>query len=70
MGNVQVRPARAAGWRDLPVATMADLRAVDLPFCDSIAYDAVEHPNRIKHQLLSQESMREIAAVNLGTNEP
>jgi hypothetical protein len=58
-----IRPA------DLPLATMADLRSVDLLFCDSIAYDAVEHPNRFKYQLLSPESLREIAAVNLGTNE-
>lgn len=42
-----------------------DLQAVDLLFCDSITYDAVKHPNRIKYQLLSPESLREIEAVKL-----
>jgi hypothetical protein len=48
---------------------MADLRAVDVLFCDSIAYDAVQHPKRFKYQLLSPESLREVAAVKLGTEE-
>jgi len=47
-----------------PPVSLADLRAVDLLFCDSITYDAVEHPNRFMYQLLSPESLREIAAVN------
>lgn len=62
-------PPKVTGPADLPLATTKDLRAVDLLFCDSIAYDAVKHPNRIKYQLLSQESLREIAAVKLGTKE-
>lgn len=61
-----VRASPEVGWPpDLPMASMSDLRAVDVLFCDSITYDAVEHPNCIKYQLLSPESLREIAALKL-----
>lgn len=48
-----------------PLASMADLQVVDLLFCDSITYHAVRHRNRLKYQLLSDASLREITAVKL-----
>jgi DNA-binding transcriptional regulator YhcF (GntR family) len=63
-GSAATASTLQAPWHaDLPLGSMEDLRAVDLLFCDSIAYDAVRHPRRIKYQLLSPESLREIAAV-------
>ncbi len=47
----------------VPKATMEDLRAVDTLFCDSITYDAVKHPNRIKYQLLSEETLQELRSL-------
>jgi hypothetical protein len=44
-------------WR-----TAADLGAIDLLFCDSITNASVKHPRRIMHRLLSDESVRDIAA--------
>jgi hypothetical protein len=67
-GNGSAAPASAtlSAWHaDLPLGSMEDLQAVGLLFCDSIAYDAVRHPHRIKYQLLSPESLRQIAAVKL-----
>jgi DNA-binding transcriptional regulator YhcF (GntR family) len=49
----------ATGERMQPSA--ADLRAIDLLFCDSMTYAAVKHPRRIMYRLLSDESLREIA---------
>jgi hypothetical protein len=57
--------AHAAWHADLPLGSMEHLQAVSLLFCDSIAYDAVRHPHRIKYQLISPESLREIAAIKL-----
>jgi len=52
-------PQIATGERMQPSA--ADLRAIDLLFCDSMTYAAVKHPRRIMYRLLSDESLREIA---------
>ena len=52
---------------ELIPAAVEDLIAVDLLFCDSIAFDLVQHPNRMRYQLLSEQSLREIAALNLPT---
>jgi hypothetical protein len=58
--------ATLSAWHaNLPLGSMEDLQAVGILFCDSIAYDAVRHPHRIKYELLSPESMRQIAAVKL-----
>jgi len=50
---------------ELIPAAVEDLIAVDLLFCDSIAFDLVQHPNRMRYQLLSEQSLREIAALKL-----
>jgi DNA-binding transcriptional regulator YhcF (GntR family) len=42
-------------------ASVSDLRAVDLLFCDSITYNAVVHPKRVRYRLLSDESLLSIA---------
>lgn len=67
-GNGANEPAsqvQTAWHASLPLGSMDDLQAVSLLFCDSIAYNAVRHPHRIKYQLLSPESLRQIAAVKL-----
>ncbi|HZD30497.1 MAG TPA: hypothetical protein VE779_02445 [Candidatus Angelobacter sp.] len=54
------------GWAShLPLATEQDLGAVDVLFCDSIACNFVRHPQRITYELLSPESLRQVAAVKL-----
>ncbi len=40
----------------------ADLKFIDLLFCDTIAFGAVKHRNSVKCQLLSDKSLREIAS--------
>ena len=40
----------------------ADLRCMDILFCDSVAYSFTDHPGRIKYQLLSRYSLDRIAA--------
>lgn len=67
-GNGSDAPASApaAAWHaDLLLGSMEDVQAVGILFCDSIAYDTVRHPHRIKYHLLSPESLRQIAAVKL-----
>lgn len=39
----------------------ADLRCMDLLFCDSITYPVVQHPRVLKYRLLSEASLRNIA---------
>ena len=56
------------GWPANLLLGVDDLQTVDLLFCDSITYDAVKHPNRIKYQLLSPETLRDVAAIQLQTN--
>jgi DNA-binding transcriptional regulator YhcF (GntR family) len=57
---------KRAVQKDLPeedlLVSERDLRGVDLLFCDSITYNAVRHPRRIKYQLLSDKSLGEIAS--------
>ena len=40
----------------------ADLRCMDILFCDSVVYSFTDHPKRIKYQLLSSNSLDKIAA--------
>jgi hypothetical protein len=47
---------------ELRPSSTADLGAIDLLFCDSLTYEAVKHPRKVMHRLLSDESLREIAA--------
>lgn len=49
----------------LPIATEDDFRAVDARFTDSIAKNFVRHRQCVNSDLLSQESLRAIAAVKL-----
>lgn len=53
-------------------ASVFDLRAVDLLLCDSITYNAVVHPKRVRYRLLSDESLRSIAdsAKSLKSSDP
>jgi len=53
-------PQTATDERMQPSA--ADLRVIDLLFCDSMTYAAVKHPRRIMYRLLSDESLRDIAS--------
>jgi DNA-binding transcriptional regulator YhcF (GntR family) len=64
---------RAASVRDVhkyngkvPLLSGADLKFIDLLFCDTIAYLFVKHPNSVPSQLLSDESLQEIASVAKG----
>jgi DNA-binding transcriptional regulator YhcF (GntR family) len=50
---------------DYPLASLEDLKSVDLLLCDSITYDLVKHPNRLKYQLLSTESLEKIAGLGI-----
>ena len=43
-----------------------DLKFIDLLFCDTIAYGVVKHRCSVKSQLLSSESLREVASVAEG----
>ena len=53
----------------LPITTEDDLRAVDVLFTDSITNTFVRHPHCIKYRLLSDESLREIAAIKLAAKQ-
>lgn len=53
-------PQTVTGERVQPSG--ADFGAIDLLFCDSLTYAAVKHPRRIMYRLLSDESLRDIAA--------
>jgi hypothetical protein len=46
----------------LPLVSEADLRTIDVLFCDSVTYHAVKHPRRIRYQLLADESLERIAS--------
>jgi hypothetical protein len=46
----------------LPLVSEADLRTIDVLFCDSVTYHAVKHPQRIRYQLLADESLQRIAS--------
>ena len=59
---------RVAG--ETTMLTARDLQAMDLLFCDSITYNGVKHPRRIKYQLLSDESLREIVTVSRSLVRP
>jgi DNA-binding transcriptional regulator YhcF (GntR family) len=48
------------GSGGLPSNSAADLKAIDLLFCDSIAYQKIKHPNRILYRLISQQSFEQI----------
>ena len=61
-------PATRAGSPDkgsgeVPFMSAADLGFIDLLLCDSIVYGVVKHPQSVKYQLLSDESLQEIASV-------
>ena len=59
-------PVNARNWAShLPIATEDDFRAVDVLFTDSIAKNFVRHRQCVNYDLLSQESLRAIAAVKL-----
>ena len=56
------------GWAShLPIATPEDLQAVDILFTDSIAANYVRHRRFMKYDLLSEASLRDIAAVRLAS---
>ena len=56
----------SSNWHaDLPLATKEDLLAMDVLFCDSIAYDCVQHPTCLKYRLLSEESLKLISSVQM-----
>lgn len=46
--------------RDDNSVSTADLRCLDVLACDSVAYALVQHPGRIRYQLLSEQSLNEI----------
>ena len=52
--------------------SFTDLAAVDLLFCDSVAYGRVQHKRKVKYRLLSEESIAEIksAAKSILSREP
>jgi hypothetical protein len=41
----------------LPVERPSDLRAADLAFCDSVAFERVKHPKRIVYRLVAPSSL-------------
>jgi DNA-binding transcriptional regulator YhcF (GntR family) len=51
------------GFTGFPQLASEDLRAIDLLFCDSITYHRIKHPRRVMYQLLSDESLREVASL-------
>ncbi|HYY69086.1 MAG TPA: GntR family transcriptional regulator [Terriglobales bacterium] len=51
-----------SGNRDFSLNSAADLLAIDLLFCDSIAYQKIKHPNRVLYRLISQQSLEQIAS--------
>src|SRR5215472_6433855 len=59
---ITAKDAGQAGTQELPLRSTADLGAIDLLFCDSVAYAAVKHPRRIMYRLLSDESLRDITS--------
>lgn len=69
-GNVAgLGSSSTRSWHaDLPLATKADLHAVDVLFCDSITSNYVQHPACLNYRLLSDESLQKIAAVSLAAS--
>jgi len=64
--NAMLRVPPPRDWAaHLPIATEDDLKAVDVLFTDSITKNFVRHRQCINYNLLSQESLRAIAAVGL-----
>ena len=51
----------------LPIATEDDFKAVDVLFTDSITKNFVRHRQCVNYNLLSQESLRAIAAIKLSS---
>ncbi len=51
-------------------ASASDLRAADLLFCDSITYDAVIHPKRVKYCLLSDQTLRVVMTAAKSLKSP
>jgi len=63
---VTAAASQESEWNlEAPLASLEDLHPIDLLFCDSITYDVVRHPHRVRYQLLSPESLQKIAAVRL-----
>ena len=44
-----------------PLKRLSDLRAADLVFCDSIAFEHVKHSRRVLYHLIAQSSLEYIA---------
>lgn len=44
------------------VVTTADLRCMDLLFCDTIAFQIIDHPKKFHYRLLSDDSLKRIKA--------
>jgi hypothetical protein len=64
--NVMLSVPPPRDWAShLPIATEDDFKAVDVLFTDSITKNFVRHRQCINYDLLSQESLRTIAAVKL-----
>ena len=53
------------GTEEVRLMSSADLGFIDLLFSDSIAYGAVKHRRSVKYQLLSDESLQEIASLDI-----
>jgi DNA-binding transcriptional regulator YhcF (GntR family) len=50
------------GNKEFSLNSAGDLQAIDLLFCDSIAYQKTKHPNRALYRLISQQSLEQIAS--------
>ena len=69
-GNGQSENTRANTDADSPhrnddhdqLRSTRDLSFLDILFCDSIAYEAMKHPRRVRCQLLSNESLMAVSA--------
>jgi GntR family transcriptional regulator len=46
---------------DAPFNCASDLEAMDLLFCDSVAYNTVKHPRRVLYRLMSEPSLQQVA---------
>jgi GntR family transcriptional regulator len=60
--NVGV-PGGIEGAGETRLLSSDDLKFIDLLLCDTIAFGAVKHRHSVKCQLLSDESLREVAAL-------
>jgi hypothetical protein len=58
-----VSRTQEAGDPDLERLTSADLRGIDLLFCDSVAYCLLQHPHAIRYRLISDSSLAEIQSI-------